>query len=92
MFRGNAWTDRYEIVSTKGVYWTRDMVRKRVLDYGRKLGLPADPGTVGHILDDDTFMGRLRGTIPARVIESVHEEARWRASSQYADFLLRQRS
>lgn len=91
MFRGNDWTDRYQIVSLKGVYWTREMVRKRVLDYGRKLGLPADPEIVGRVLDDDSFMTRLRGTIPARVIEEVHEEARWRATPQYADFLLRRR-
>jgi hypothetical protein len=89
MFRGNDWTDRYEIVSTKGVYWTRDMVRKRVLDYGRRLGLPADPTIVGQILDDDAFMSKIHGSIPARVVEAIHEEARWRATPQYADFLLR---
>lgn len=89
MFRGNDWTDRYEIVSTKGLYWTRDMVRKRVLDYGRKLGLAVDPEIVGHVLDDDKFMVQRRGSIPARIVEDVHEEARWRASPQYAEFLLK---
>ena len=77
MFRGNDWTDRYEIISIKGVYWTRDMVRRRVLDHGRRLGLPVDPTIVGQVLDDDAFMRQRRGLIPARVIEDVHEEARW---------------
>jgi hypothetical protein len=65
------------------------MVRKRVMDYGRKLGLPVDATVLDQVLDDDAFMSRKRGTIPARVIDEVHEEARWRATPQYAEFLLK---
>jgi hypothetical protein len=79
------WADRYIITSVKGRIWSRPMVRTKVLALGRRLLLlPANTDIVDEILDDDAFMTRGRGEIPARVVEAVHEEARLRAHAAAA--------
>lgn len=72
------WTARYQITSLRGRVWSREMVRRRVVQLGRGLGLPVIGRLVDEVLDDDLFMTRRRGEIPARVVDAVHQEARLR--------------
>lgn len=75
------WQDRYLITSVTGRVWTRAMVRRSVLSWSTRPVLPYDAEDADAVLDDDGFMARRAGEIPARVVEAVADAAhdRWRA-------------
>lgn len=76
-----AWGDGYMIVSVNGRVWSRAMIRRSVMTWSTRTILPYDDQDVDAILDDDAFMRRRAGEIPARVCEAIVDAAhdRWRA-------------
>lgn len=81
-FSVNEWAERYMFTSLRGRVWTRAMVRKAVCDHLRLAGLLVKPALVDQVLDDDKFMLSNRGSIPARIVETVWAEARRRAGGR----------
>jgi len=75
------WADRYMITSVTGRVWSRAMVRRSALSWSLRRTLPYDAQDVDALLDDDAWMCRRAGEIPARVVEAIADAAhdRYRA-------------
>ena len=78
---GLPWSDRYMITSVTGRVWSRAMVRRSALSWSLRPALPYDAQDIDALLDDDAWMRRRRGEIPARVVEALADAAhdRYRA-------------
>jgi hypothetical protein len=84
-FRGNEFAERYMIISIKGVIWHREMLRRAAMKALASSPLPVPGGAVrdlpvetrsallSAVLEDDDFLLRHRGEIPARVVEAIEE-------------------
>ena len=78
--KNKQWQDRYQITSRSGKIWTRSEVCKRAVDmaYGllaRETSRTVIRAAIEPVLDDDAFMRRRTGMVPARVVEDVAFEA-----------------
>jgi hypothetical protein len=84
--REDRWSDegfaqRYMITSLTGRIWNRSMTRKAAMDRVRTSPLPGlrdllvgdRAALVDRVLDDDSFMRRFAGTVPARVVEAIED-------------------
>ena len=74
------WQARYQITSRTGKIWTRSEVAARAIDMAYKLLLGRNSRStirplVETVLDDDSFMCRRTGMVPARVVEDAAFEA-----------------
>lgn len=78
--KNKQWQDRYQITSRSGKIWTRSEVLKRAVDmaYGllaRETSRTALRAAIELVIDDDTFMRKRTGMVPARVVEDAAFEA-----------------
>lgn len=80
MLTDREWQDRYVVTSIKGKIWKRSEVQAGAMKLAMLLAGTSHPRptvleSVKSVLNDDTFMRPIRGSVPARVTEDVAMEA-----------------